>query len=103
MGCSNSQAAVTIEKKEPEPRENEKPDKPVSFYNEPEIVEEEKPDYLTLIGPEPEKFSRERIHFPGDENTLLQMAGLEMLTEEQLHKIKPHWMDRVRFIAETTS
>ena len=73
MGCSNSQAAITIEKKkkESEERENEKPDKPVSFYNEPEIVEEEKVDYLALIGPEPEKFARERVHFPGDENTLL--------------------------------
>ena len=73
MGCSNSQAAATVEYKKN--TEENQLDKPISEMERIEMelkkIDDEEVDYLAKIGPEPEEFYRERVQFPGDENTLL--------------------------------
>ena len=55
------------------------------------------------IGPGPVPYKRTRVEFPGDHNAILRTAGLEPLTQEQINRIKPYWLDRVRSISELTT
>ena len=72
MGCGNSQAAATVEQNKSKVENEDELAKSLSMNRRvPQKVEEEKVDYLALIGPAPEEFSRERVQFPGDENSLL--------------------------------
>ena len=52
------------------------------------------------IGAAPLPYKRSRVEYPGDPNALLMTAGLEPLTKQQIAKIRPYWLEKVRYISE---